>query len=406
MRVLYLTQYYPPTIGAGSVRSAAMVQTWAERDWTIDVVTEYPVYPLGTAMDLTKVQEVELETPKGVTVHRVKTAEYTPASFLQKLWNQLSFLIASVLFILRHPQSYDLVYVTSPPLFPAFGGLLLKKILGARLTVELRDLWPDAIQPHTPIGTNSWGYQLLKRMEEYLYDQADRLVTVTPESKQMIKPLSNGTPVSMIRNGVDDQTFTPTNGVPVEPSPTFTVGYVGSFASQHDLRTLLKAAELCSTDPEIEFQIIGSGKREAEFRRLLQAHPQAKVNWMGLQPHDKVPSLIRHFDVAVNPIIESAATRSSVTVKFYEYLACGVPVINSARGAAEELGEQSGAVISIDPNSPEALRDIILELKNNPSRLQQLQKAAIGYFKSEGSRFSRSFQANKLADILNTEIIR
>jgi glycosyltransferase involved in cell wall biosynthesis len=228
---------------------------------------------------------------------------------------------------------------------------------------------------------------------------------VTPESKQMIKPISNGTPVSMIRNGVDEQAFVPAPDQKRQTEESFVVGYVGSFASQHDLRTLLLAADLCSSDPEIEFRIIGGGRQETEFRELMSRYPQARINWMGVQPHEKVPSLIRGFDVAVNPIIESVATRSSVTVKFYEYLACGVPVINTARGAAQQLGEQSGAVISIAPESPKALRDVIFELKADPTRLQQLKRSARSYFKQEGLQFSRNFQAEKLADILDTHLL-
>jgi colanic acid biosynthesis glycosyl transferase WcaI len=405
MRVLYLTQYYPPTIGAGAVRSATMVRTWAKRGWDIDVVTEYPVYPMGERSSQASVNQADEELPDSVHVARLPAREYDPSSFSDKLRNQLTFLWLLLLHMLKHPRRYDLIYVSSPPIFPAFGGMILKRLLQTRLTVELRDVWPDAIAPHSPLGQSPWVYRVLKYLEKLLYNQADRIVTVTPETTRMIQPLRNGTPVSMIRNGVDDQTFAPRESIKEVEDDRFVVGYVGSFASQHDLETLLHAAQLCAEDPDIVFHIIGSGKREQEFRALREKYAQANINWLGLQSHEQIPRHIRQFDLAVNPIIESQATRSSVTVKFYEYLACGVPIINSAQGAAEELGEQSGAVITIKPADPQLLATTIRELKQDPEQVDRMKQSALSYFKNNWQSYSRNYQAEQLADVLHTECI-
>lgn len=382
-----------------------MVRTWAERGWDIDVVTEFPVYPMGKRSTKSSVKQADKKLPSQVRVHRLATNEYDPASFLQKLWNQILFLLAALRYVLEHPKQYDLVYVSSPPIFPAFAGVLIKYLMGTRLTLELRDVWPDAIAPHSPLNHSPISYKVLKQLEQLLYDHADRLVTVTPESTEMIRPLSNGTPVSMIRNGIDDRTFKPNPYSNPTSKNKFVVGYVGSFASQHDIQTLLKAASLCQDDPEISFHIIGSGKREYEFRSLLKTFELTNVHWIGLVPHTDIPNYISEFDVAVNPILESAATRSSVTVKFYEYLACGIPIINSACGAADALGHATGSVYSIPASNPMALANAIRELKQHPEQLTQMQEAACAYFREHGKEFSRSHQANRLADILNAEII-
>ena len=46
-KLLYITQYYPPEVGAGAVRSNIMSRYLAQDGWDVDVVCEKPNYPTG-----------------------------------------------------------------------------------------------------------------------------------------------------------------------------------------------------------------------------------------------------------------------------------------------------------------------------------------------------------------------
>ena len=47
IRLLYISQYYPPEVGAGAVRAEAMVRVLSTLGFSVDVLTETPNYPIG-----------------------------------------------------------------------------------------------------------------------------------------------------------------------------------------------------------------------------------------------------------------------------------------------------------------------------------------------------------------------
>jgi teichuronic acid biosynthesis glycosyltransferase TuaH len=50
---------------------------------------------------------------------------------------------------------------------------------------------------------------------------------------------------------------------------------------------------------------------------------------LGGQPPERVPALMRALDVGLIPYLDTAFNRNSNPVKFYEYLALGMPVVST-----------------------------------------------------------------------------
>jgi glycosyltransferase involved in cell wall biosynthesis len=71
--------------------------------------------------------------------------------------------------------------------------------------------------------------------------------------------------------------------------------------------------------------VAGPDKLAADERAALEAEP--RIVLLGPQPADRVPALVRSFDVCLIPYRDSAFNRGSNPVKFYEYLALGKPVV-------------------------------------------------------------------------------
>jgi hypothetical protein len=119
---------------------------------------------LGNRDSEESIRQTDEQLPAQINVHRLHTNEYNPSSFIQKLWNQILFLVLGLRFVLENPKSYDLIYVSSPPIFPAFAGIILKYLIGSKLTVELRDVWPDAIAPHSPLEDAPMSFRIFKSL--------------------------------------------------------------------------------------------------------------------------------------------------------------------------------------------------------------------------------------------------
>lgn len=403
MKLLYLTQYYPPEVGAGAVRSSIMSRFLAKDGWEVDVVCEKPNYPTGklnkSYRDKWAYKEQEAQN---LIVHRIWSVANPRKNVVQQLLFFLSFMVSSFFYVLSNPKNYDIVYVTSPPIFAGVSGFLLSKVFGAKFVFEVRDIWPDSAVNQTELEGEPIFLKFGRKLENWLYHNADLIVPVTSAAEKIIRTRSNGTPTSVIPNGVDLDLFekkeNPEEGIdePYDKSK-FRVGYVGSLGVIHDLRTFIEAAKICEDDPEIQFVIVGDGGRNNQLQDIIQEFQPKNVDWVGLKEHKQIPYYISSFDIAINPINPSKAFESIVTVKFYEYLACEVPVITCGKGLMKEIGDLSGAAITVEPKNPRQLAQKIREIKSDQAVKEKLAGAGRRFINSKYSR-------KRLATNLSSEL--
>ena len=60
---------------------------------------------------------------------------------------------------------------------------------------------------------------------------------------------------------------------------------------------------------------------------------QRNVKYLGMLPLEKVAAAARHASVGISPFVNRPLMRISVNLKYYEYVACGLPVVSSPNDA-------------------------------------------------------------------------
>lgn len=402
-KILYISQYFPPETGAGATRSEAMVKFLKESGWDIEVISELPNYPTGNIYPGYRNVFHQQDKIHSVKINRVWVWANSRRSLREQIGIFSTFLFSSVAFALRNKQDVELVYASSPPIFAGLAGALIARILKAKFVLEIRDIWPDAAVDVGQITTSSSFYHIGHRIERWLYNKADVIIPVTHRSKEIIQSRVINTPIEVVSNGVDlshfrriehpekviDETY---------DSSKFRVGYVGSLGVIHDMETFVKAAKICEEDERIEFVIIGDGRSRYKLEEAIKKINPKNLTWLGLKEHSKIPAYISTFDIAVNPVHKGKIFESIMTVKFYEYLACEVPVISLANGLMSEEGDKSGAAITIDPGNFQKLALVIKELKEQPEKLSKMSKLGRSYILNN---YSRKVLAEKLSSILS-----
>lgn len=381
-----------------------MTQALSAAGYEIQVVAERPNYPLGIPYDGYKDRSHTDEIYQGVSVTRTWVAMNRRRNLLEQMVFYLSFMVSSLLTVLRSTRKYDLVITTSPPIFGAISGALLSKWIGCPFVLEVRDLWPDSAVKKELYSNNSWFIRIGKKVEAWLYRRADHVIAVTDAAESIIQSKSGHNRTSVIWNGVNTELF---KQIPSELWPkdahkregVFRVGYVGSLGQIHDIESFIRAAKAVENDKDIEFMIVGDGGQQDQLQNLLETIQPDNVYWVGLKPHNEVPAFMSSFDLAVNPIHDSEAFRSIITVKFYEYLACEVPVICLASGVQESMANASGAAIVHPPGDWQSLADDVLRLKNNPKALMGFRSHARPFVENH---YSRSSQAAQMVDFVDS----
>lgn len=402
-RVLYISQYYPPEVGAGAVRSKSIVNTLGQDDWNVDVICEVPNYPIGKRFKGYEKGNLFIEQESdNVTIHRVWVRITKRRHVREQLSLFLSFMASIFFYALRLNKKYDIIYCTSPPLFSGFSALILSKFLKAKFVFEVRDLWPDSAKDSFK-SDNSVIFKLGLWMEKIIYRGADLIISVTEEAKKIILQKSPNSKVKVVHNGVDTTLFRPIPKHEIQidediDDSKFIVGYVGSLGVIHDLDTLVRAAKLCEVDPDIHFVIVGDGGRNNMLNKILEEINPNNITWVGLKPYEKIPHYISSFSLAANPMKDKKIFDSVITVKFYEYMACGVPVITSDLKSVSMLADTNKRAITVKASDEHELFEAIIDAKKNPEALSELAKLSLDFVRS---KFERDVLAKQISDELS-----
>lgn len=408
MKLLFLSQYYPPETGAGATRAVTLRKYLVERGWKVDVISEIPNYPSGTIPDELKGKFSIKHDDDGGSLIQTWVIPTRRETFIQQLMMFGSFLLSSLCYGMMNPKKYDAVYATSPPIFSALSGLLLARLYRVPFFFEVRDLWPDAAVGTGQIDRANITYKISKSIERYLYKKADLVIPVTQRSEKLIKKTCPQANTFVVYNGVDTDCFKPVIAAnehlseKIFSDSTFKVGYIGTIGVIHDMETLVKAAKITGEiDTAITFVIIGDGSRSHHLQQLLDEYRPGNVEWLGNQPHHQIPAYLSTLDIALNPVNDTDVFESILTVKFFEYLACNIPVISTAKGLIQEVGDASGAAITIPPGDPQKLAETIIYLKNNASKREELASNARPFVQKY---FDRKVWAGVLSEKMKSQL--
>src|SRR5438105_15045708 len=179
MRILIITQSSSPEMGALASRMAPIVRRLTAEGHQVFVSTGMPNYPRGEVFAAYRSRRFLREESEGYTI--LRTAYFTTprnrSKWLQ-LFSYLSFIPAALHSGLRAGR-VDLVFVTSPPIFPAVAGALLAKLRRAKLVFDARDLWPDELITYGGAAEGSVAVRAIRAIERWIYREADRVTGTT-----------------------------------------------------------------------------------------------------------------------------------------------------------------------------------------------------------------------------------
>jgi len=370
LRILLVTHYFPPEIGAPQARLSEMAREWTETA-DVTVLTGMPNHPTGIIPDAYRGALRRVERIDGLRVVRTWLYATPNEGMVKKTLGHLSFMVSSVVLGLRSSGPADVVVVSSPTFFSIFSAWVLARSKRARLVVEVRDLWP-AIFVELGVLTNRTVIRALERLELWAYGQADQVVVVSEGFRDDL--LRRGVPatkVHTIRNGADVQRFVPGG----DPRPgRITLGasdgelvvlYIGAHGISHGLDTVLDAAAILRGQP-IRVGLVGEGAQRAALVDRVGAEGLDNVAMLPGVPREEVPELLAAADLCLVPLRDVPLFSTFIPSKIFEYLAAGKPVIGALRGEAASILSEAGQLV-VPPDNPVSLAQAIVELAGDPS---------------------------------------
>jgi glycosyltransferase involved in cell wall biosynthesis len=367
MRILYVSHYFPPEMGAPAGRVAGLSRQWAEAGHEVHVLTGFPHHPTGVIPPEYRRafhRGYSREDFHGVHVHRTWIFPAANKGKVRRSANYLSFLMsAAVTGSLRIPRP-DVIIATSPQLLCAAAGDVLARRFRVPMVMEIRDLWPESLVAVGVTSSRSTLVGNLERLARGLYRHASHVVTITEAQRAAI--VGCGLPesrVSVVPNGVDALFLQDRSSA--RSCDQFIVTYIGTLGMAHHLETLLEAAELLRGVPAFRFRIVGEGAQRQELEARARAMQLANVEFIGQRPREEVPTWISESDVCLVLLRKTPVFLTVVPSKMIEIMAVGRPIVLGVEGEAKELLERAGAGIGVPPEDAVALAAAIRRLRDD-----------------------------------------
>jgi glycosyltransferase involved in cell wall biosynthesis len=177
----------------------------------------------------------------------------------------------------------------------------------------------------------------IKYMERELLKKVDMVIVVSKELFDSKSKFNDNT--YLIPNGVDFGTYNSVyNGVTEKPldvamleSPI--IGYSGLISSRLNLDLIEDVAE---ERPDWSIALVGSVSEKCKAI-LNELCKKRNIWYLGLKSHDKVPHYIKAFDVCIIPYRITEETQNLSSLKLYEYMAMGKPIVTSDFKSIDKL---------------------------------------------------------------------
>ncbi|MGD8450994.1 MAG: glycosyltransferase family 4 protein [Phycisphaerae bacterium] len=400
MHVAYIHQHFSTKRGSTGTRSYEMSQRLLARGHRVTMICGVND-ATANCFDLRgRINELDID---GIQVRCIAEPYSNRMGFFRRV---LSFgRFARTAAALVGGLDADIVLATSTPLTVGIPGMKGARRLGVPFVFEVRDLWPE-IPIEIGIVRNPLLKWYLRRMERRIYFAAHRVIALAPGIKDGV--CRTGYPaeqVSMIPNGSDIELFQPSD----EPlrderfgdPDDFRLVFTGAHGLANGLDVVLDAAgELKRRGVRgVRFVMIGQGREKERLQeRSRQEGLDGLMSWVPPMPKEELAAVLPRMDVGLMILKNLPAFYYGTSPnKFFDYIACGLPVLNNYPGwLADMIGEhECGRVVP--PADTGAFADAVLWLREHAAERREMGRQARALAEA---RFARGLLAEQFVDVL------
>ena len=386
LRMLFLTQFFPPETFAGANRAHALARALAEGH-DLNVVALNPAYPNERCFDRQATAGFDATVPFSIR----RRGSFSPHRHRSVLGRAVRELWVALILGLRGLRSPANVLITSSPtMFLGPVGLLVARMKRASFVWDVRDItW-------AMVGEMTGGSRLFRVFASALNAamwatarRCDLLVAATPGIAHLA--LEAGVAADRIvtvENGIteglrDALAAGPARSEQARP----VVSYVGLLGQAQQLSTLVEAAQRL---PDVDFIIAGEGPHTEPLHEQVRQSKCENVRLVGYVRPDELPGLFSRSDLLFAQVADSSTlNRTARPSKLLEYMAAGRPVVYAGHGDAATLIAEVGCGICTAPGDPEGIAAAIRKLVDDRQCLDELGRRGAAYVDALPSRDER-----------------
>ena len=391
MRVLILVPYYKPESAGPVVWIEQLALDLKQIGHEVTVLTAMPHFPDMVIQKGYRRKLYRREIIDGVTVHHTWIYASAEKSFWRRALNWGSFCLTSLFWGLVKIGKTDVIFDILWPLPLGVTGRMLGRIKGARLVVNVQDMYPD-VAVSLGLLRNRHIIRFFQRMEKWIYDRSDRVVVISEGFRENL--LGKGVPdekIAVVPNWADPDYIRPgprensfRDGLHIDGR--FALIYSGGLGHNTNLEPLLGAADSLRHDP-FAFIILGEGVHKAKLQRMAAEMALDNVRFGPFEPIERYAEVLRAADMNL-VTLNNECTLASVPSKVFKQMAAGRPVLAITAEGSElhRMVTEAECGLCVPPEDHAALADALRWAAAHPDELCEMGRRARSYLERYHTR--------------------
>lgn len=335
MKILVLSFFYPPDLGAGSFRTEALVDALQDKlfsdkkDCTIYVLTTIP-----NRYKSISINAQDFEKNNGVIIKRVRLSSIGIGKLAQ-FWN--FFLYAKFVIFEVKKFEFDIVYATSSRLMTGFLGAVVARKLRVPLYLDIRDLITDVLpEIYKRKFTQRLICKILNRIEIFTFSRANIINVVSPGFIDRVKNVDKNKKISTYTNGIDLYYLNSNIFKKNYDNPIPLVVYAGNIGIGQGLEFIIPESAK-NLDGIVRFKIIGDGVCRGELERRLKKLNVTNVELIPPVEREKLIQFYKDADILFLHLNNLTSFLKVIPSKIFEYGAIDKPIVAGVQGCSRDF---------------------------------------------------------------------
>lgn len=397
MKILLLHQYFLGKNQGGGSRFNEMAKTWSDEGHEVTVLATWPNFS-GKKSPKYEGKYVyhEKDYYKNVDVFRCHVSDSRNPSFLSRIWGYFSFVFSSTWAgLFKVKGKYDLMIVTSPPLFLAIPAYILSSVKRIPLIFEVRDLWPESA-----IDTGMISNPLLIKFsywfEKTIYKKARLINVLTPAFREKLIKNKNvpAEKIIYIPNAADfsvaekvaenfnAKKFRKEEGI----DEKFVITYIGAHGIANHLIQIIDAAERLQ-DTNVLFQLVGGGMTKESLIKEVKSRNLQNVRFVNFVEKSKAFEYILASDLGTSVLKKVDTFKTIYSNKTFDYMSCKKPILLAIDGVSRQLVEEEAQCgVFAEPENSEDIANKVRQYLRGDFDMKKQGESGYTYAKEHFDR--------------------
>ena len=303
----------------------------------------------------------------------------------------------NILRFVRYANKLKPDLIISHNSIAGLGAGLTKKLMKKCITVlDLTDLLFEYLEEY-----GNWMKYIQKmgrKIEMKTILESDKIITISNSMKNILSDIGvNADNIDIVYDGVDTKIFKPMNSTDLRQKfgndAENIVIFQGVIDPQDHPGIIVDAARVVlKTHPNTGFWIVGDGTAVPKLKKKVAEYDlNDKFHFFGWVGFEEMLRYISASDIGLVILPDILSARGRVTLKEFEYWACGVPAIVPRLPALEEVVEEGKTGMFYEPGNFSSLANTINLLIEDEKMRRQMGNNGIKTVKDK-------YEWGKLAD--------